>query len=183
LLEYSRVSTQTKPFEVVSLDGVLDEALETLEARLEETGATVTRDPLPEIAADRMQLVQLFQNLIGNGLKFAREDVRPEIRVCAEEGVEGGVTLRVSDNGIGIDPRHVERLFQPFTRLNPRSAYEGSGIGLSICRKIVERHYGTIAVEHRDEPGTTFRVQLPSNGVTPGSSKHGIHKEEQDGSA
>ncbi len=163
LLDYSRVSTQKKPFAQVRLDDVIDDVLETLDTRIEQTNARIIREPLPTIAADPLQLNQLFQNLVGNALKFKKPETRPEITISPAPSVGGTVCIHVADNGIGMDPRHVAKLFQPFTRLNPRSAFEGSGIGLSICKKIVERHHGDIGVECVEGGGCTFIVTLPTD--------------------
>jgi light-regulated signal transduction histidine kinase (bacteriophytochrome) len=115
---------------------------------------------LPEVWGDEGQLRQLFQNLIGNGIKFRRPEEPPRVDVSAERQ-EGGTLFRVSDNGIGIDPRHAERIFSVFKRLHGREEYPGSGIGLSICKRIVERHHGRIWVEPRDTGGTTFAFTIP----------------------
>ncbi len=161
LLDYSRVSSQRRVFGPVNLDTVLDDVLETFDARIVQEGAEIVRHPLPTVAADGVQMNQLFQNLIGNALKF-REAERPaHITVASEPLPDQRVKITVADKGIGLDPSHASRLFQPFTRLNPRMAYEGSGIGLSICRKIVERHGGSISVEGTLGEGTTFVIVLP----------------------
>ena len=150
LLAYSRVGTRAKPFEPVALDAVLDTALNNLRKSIEESGATIEREELPEVEGDDVQLTQLFQNLIGNAIKFRKKDVPLQIRISAERKGNEWV-FGVHDNGIGIEPRFFEHIFEIFRRLHTREEYEGSGMGLAICRKIVERHGGRIWVE------STFR--------------------------
>jgi PAS domain S-box-containing protein len=163
LLEYSRVGTHGKPFESIDCEAVLDRALANLQILLADSGAQVTRDPLPTLSADSVQLVQLFQNLIDNACKF-RDDTTPQIYVSAR--LESGQWLfSVSDNGIGIDPEFAERIFIIFQRLHSREAFPGTGIGLAICKKIVERHAGNIWVESEPSVGTTFYFTIPENGV------------------
>ena len=131
-----------------------------MQATVADSGATVDVGELPEVWGDEGQLRQLFQNLIGNGIKFRRPEEPPRVEVSAErQGRE--CLFRVSDNGIGIDPRHAERIFSVFKRLHGREEYPGSGIGLSICKRIVERHHGRIWVEPRPSGGTTFAFTIP----------------------
>jgi len=121
-----------------------------------------TRDDLPTVAADPTQLTQLFQNLVGNAIKFRRDGVRPEIHVgCRHEG--NARVLYVRDNGIGIDPEHHEKVFQIFQRLHGRDKFAGTGIGLAICKKIVEQHGGRIWIESRPGDGSTFCFTLPED--------------------
>ncbi len=142
LLAYSRVGTQAKPVESVDTSAVVDKVLAALELALRESGGEVTRDGLPTVMADETQFFQLFQNLIGNALKFHGPDA-PRVHVGAERnGSEW--TFSVSDNGIGIEARHAERIFMVFQRLHGRGKYPGTGIGLAIAKKIVERHEGRI---------------------------------------
>ena len=160
LLLYSRVGTKGKPFEPVPLEDVLRDVLANLRVAIAEAGAEVVHDPLPVIQGDRMQLVQLLQNLIGNAIKFRRE-AAPQVRITAEP--QGGRWLiSVSDNGIGIEPQYADRIFMIFQRLHTRDQYPGTGIGLSICKKIVERHGGNISVEPGETGGSTFRFTLPA---------------------
>ncbi len=159
LLAWSRVGTRGLPPEPLPLDDVLDQALSALGADLDECSATVTRDPLPTVYGDPIQLTQLFQNLIGNAVKFAGDEP-PRVHVGAEEAEEGWrVTVR--DNGIGIAPEHRERIFEVFQRLHRQDDYAGTGIGLAICRRIVERHGGQIRVTSEPGQGSTFTVTLP----------------------
>ncbi|HEY9557379.1 MAG TPA: ATP-binding protein [Acidimicrobiales bacterium] len=159
LLSFSRVGRTTDRFTSVDLDAVAARAVATLEHQIQESGATVTVDPLPTITGDATLLETLLQNLIGNALKF-RSDAPPEVHVSARR--EGAVWhLRCRDNGIGIEPQFAERVFVIFQRLNDREAYAGTGIGLALCRKVVEFHGGTIEVEPSDGPGTVIHVTLP----------------------
>jgi signal transduction histidine kinase len=154
LLALSRASRVAKKREKVSLGECVDRALEALAIRMKETAAQVTRDELPEVWGDSTLLTQLYQNLIGNALKFCG-DQPPLIRLTAEEQ-EGYPVFGVKDNGIGIESKYTQQIFQPFRRLHGRAEYEGSGIGLAICRKIVERHGGKIWVESEPGKGAHF---------------------------
>jgi len=160
LLAFSRVGSRGGGFEPTDLDPVLQRALANLEAAIEESGARVTADALPTVRGDAVQLGQLFQNLVGNGVKFRGEDV-PRVHVSAERA-GGEWRLSVRDNGIGIEPEYVERIFVIFQRLHGRAEYPGTGIGLAICKKIVERHGGRIWVESRPGQGSTFYFTLPA---------------------
>jgi PAS domain S-box-containing protein len=162
LLAYARVDTRVKPDRAASCQDALDASLANLETAIAETGARVTHDPLPAVVADKTRLVQLFQNLVGNALKFRRRDVPPRIHVGAKP--DGGQwVLSVRDNGIGISADQFERVFGVFQRLHTRDEYPGTGIGLAICRKIVERHGGRIWVESTVGEGTTFSFTLPAS--------------------
>jgi signal transduction histidine kinase len=137
----------------------LDRALANLRAAVEESAAEIVCEPLPAVWADPTQLTQLFQNLIGNALKFRR--TRPRVHVSAQR--EGLVWLfAVQDNGIGIEARHQERIFAIFQRLHTRQEYPGSGVGLAICKRIVERHGGRIEVESEPGIGSVFRFTMPA---------------------
>jgi light-regulated signal transduction histidine kinase (bacteriophytochrome) len=160
LLSFSRVGSRGGAFEPVELERVLERTLSNLETAIEESGATVTADPLPTVTADPVQLGQLFQNLIGNAVKF-RGEAAPAVHVSAER--RGGEwRFAVRDNGIGIEPEYVERIFVIFQRLHGRAEYAGTGIGLAICKKIVERHGGRIWVESEPGQGSTFFFTLPA---------------------
>lgn len=170
LLNYSRVTTQAKPFERVALDEIVNGVLTDLEARIEETGAHVAVGGLPVVQADSLQMRQLFQNLIGNALKFQREGVIPEVQISARPLDSGDVVdnpvsrqweITVQDNGIGFDDKYAMRIFEVFERLNDRSSYEGTGIGLAVCRKIVERHEGRIYASGSPGEGARFTIVLP----------------------
>jgi signal transduction histidine kinase len=160
LLVFSRVSTQGRQFTRVDLERAANQAMTDLELAIEESGATVEIGDLPAIDADEWQMRQLFQNLLGNALKFRREGVAPVVAIDATV-VDGHLDLTVSDNGIGFDPQYATRIFRAFERLHGRAAYPGTGIGLALCRKIAERHDGTIAAESPSGYGATFRVTLP----------------------
>lgn len=159
LLAYSRVGTQGGAFRSVRVEEPLREALANLQVAVEESGATVEHGPLPEVTADATQLTLLFQNLLGNALKF-RGEAPPVVRVEATLR-HGEWQFSVRDNGIGIPPEFHERVFRVFQRLHTREEYPGNGIGLSICRRIVERHGGRIWVEAAEKEGTVFHFTLP----------------------
>jgi PAS domain S-box-containing protein len=164
LLSLSRVTTRGRPFQRVVLADVIAEVISDLEVRIERSGGQVRVDlgDLPVIDADEIQLSQLFQNLIGNALKFHKNGVPPLVEVYSQCNREQEtVTIYVEDHGIGFDPQYVERIFQPFQRLHGRGEYEGSGIGLAVVRKIVERHSGTINARSSPGEGATFAVTLP----------------------
>ncbi len=162
LLAYSRAGTRGGNFEPTDCGLALEKALENLWTAIEESGAAVTSDPLPTIRADPGLLAQVFQNLVANAIKF-RGDRRPEIHVGASEA-SGEWVFSVRDNGIGIDPKHFDRIFDLFQRLPNTKRCSGSGIGLAICRKIVERHGGRMWVESKPGEGSVFRFSIPSHG-------------------
>jgi signal transduction histidine kinase len=159
LLAYSRVTVQDKVFQEVDCNGVLEEVLNDLQIAVEESRAVVTRDPLPTVLADRVQLGQLFQNLIGNAIKFHGEEP-PRVYVSAERRLNEWL-FSIRDNGVGVDPEYAERIFVIFQRLHNRGEYPGTGIGLAICKKIVERHGGRIWVVSQTGQGATFHFTLP----------------------
>jgi PAS domain S-box-containing protein len=163
LLAYSRIATRGKQFEPVDVNAVLKFVTVNLKKAIAESKAAVTSDALPVVTGDGTQLVQLFQNLIGNALKFRKKDVPPVIRISAERG-EHEWTFGVHDNGIGIEPRFYERIFVIFQRLHTREEYSGTGIGLSICKRIVERHGGRMWVESKPGEGSSFYFTLPAEG-------------------
>lgn len=163
LLAFSRVTTKAQPFVPTDLNKTLDRVMDDLQTRLEETNAVVEADPLPTIDADATQMAQLFQNLIANSLKFGRAGVQPVIRISANRESPNVWRIELSDNGIGFDPRHAEKIFTVFQRLHGRGEYEGSGIGLAICRKIVERHGGSIMATGKPDAGATFTFTLPTH--------------------
>jgi PAS domain S-box-containing protein len=165
LLAYSRVGTRGKPFAPADCNGVLGKALENLKVAIQENGAMVTHDPLPTVMADDTQLMQLFQNLIGNGIKF-HSDQPPRVHVSAARE-DGGWRFAVRDNGIGLDTKYADRIFLIFQRLHTRDEYPGTGIGLAVCKKIVERHGGRIWVESAVGKGATFCFTLPAKGNEP----------------
>ena len=160
LLAYARVDTSGGHFGLVECEEALRQAVANLRMAIAESGTSLTHGALPAIKGDRIQIVQVFQNLIGNAIKFHREGQSPEIRVeCARGDREW--TFSVRDNGIGIEPAYHERIFQVFQRLHGREEYSGTGIGLSLCKKIVERHRGRIWVDSTPGHGSTFHFTLP----------------------
>jgi len=163
LLAFSRVGTRGKKFELSDFTAALGQALTNLTAAIEASGAVVTKDPLPTLKADKSQIVQLFQNLIANGIKFHGEKA-PHIHVGAEQR-EKEWLFSVRDDGIGIDPQYADRIFAIFQRLHTREEFEGTGIGLAICKKTVERHGGRIWVESQPGKGSTFYFTI-ATGVT-----------------
>jgi light-regulated signal transduction histidine kinase (bacteriophytochrome) len=160
VLSFARVGSRTQNFVTVPLAGIVTDVLVDLETRIAEAQATVRFDGLPEIQADPLQMRQLFQNLLANALKFRRPDVAPLISIDGSI-VEDRAMIEISDNGIGFEPQHAERIFGIFQRLHSRAAYEGTGIGLAICRRIVERHHGSVTATGRPGEGATFVVSLP----------------------
>ncbi|HET6569329.1 MAG TPA: GAF domain-containing protein [Rhodothermales bacterium] len=169
LLQYSRVSTNSQNFENVDLNVVVLDVLSDLEVRIKDVNGKVLVQQLPEVEADPVQMRQLFQNLIANALKFHKPEVPPVVKVTAsgyetnlEDSMAGpGCRLEVADNGIGFDPKYADRIFQPFQRLHTRDVYTGTGVGLAICKRIVERHNGSIDVDSSPGEGTTFTITLP----------------------
>ncbi|MFQ5817726.1 MAG: PAS domain S-box protein, partial [Terriglobia bacterium] len=163
LLALSRVSTRGEPFQAVNLSAVIQRALRNLEGALRESRAEVVVTAMPTVVGDAAQLTQLFQNLISNAIKFRAQEP-PRIHASAERNGNEWV-LRVRDNGIGIDMQHADRIFRLFQRLHSKTEYVGTGIGLAICKKVVERHGGRIWVESKPGQGSTFRFTLPEKGV------------------
>jgi light-regulated signal transduction histidine kinase (bacteriophytochrome) len=158
LLIYSRVTTRAKPFEPTDFKTVFDQALANVKMAVEESGALVIHDPLPTAMADASQMVQLFQNLFSNAIKFRKE--KPRITVSAvQKGNEWHFSVK--DNGIGIAPEFMEYIFKMFQREHASAEYPGTGIGLAICKKIVERHGGRIWVESEQGKGSTFYFTIP----------------------
>ncbi len=162
LLAFSRVNTRGKAFAPTDSEMALNRALSNLKIAIEESRAVVTHDPLPMVMTDEPQLVQVFQNLISNAIKFQDQDNTPQVHVSAQRK-NGEWTFVVQDNGIGIDPQHHERIFEIFQRLHTRDEYSGTGIGLAICKKIIERHGGQIWFESKLGQGTTFYFTVPAS--------------------
>jgi signal transduction histidine kinase len=169
LLDYSRVGTRGKELSATDCEDVLAYTLTNLQRSIEESGAAITHSSLPTVMADASQLGQLFQNLIGNAVKF-RGDAPPAVHISAEQK-ENEWLFTVRDNGIGIHPDYAGRIFEIFQRLHSRAEYPGTGIGLAICKKIVERHGGRIWVESEPNSGSTFSFTLPMKIPAPGESK------------
>jgi PAS domain S-box-containing protein len=162
LLTYSRVGRRTEPFSIVDLGSAFDSAVKNLKTVIDENHAVITREDLPAVLADRVQMVQVLQNLISNAIKF-RGNEPPGVHVSADHG-EKEWTVRVRDNGIGIDPRYYDKLFIIFKRLHSREEYPGTGIGLATCKKIVERHGGRIWAESEPGKGSTFCFTIKDRG-------------------
>ena len=160
LLEYSRVETQGEPFDSVDLEQVIEDVRTDLQIQIEQSGAEITTDPLPTVHGDGSQLRQVFQNLLSNAIEYSGEDP-PRIHVSAErEGPRWRISVR--DEGVGIDPDDADRIFEVFQRLHSREESEGTGIGLALCKRIVERHSGEIRVESEPGEGATFSFTLPA---------------------
>jgi len=162
LLEYSRVGTRGKPFIPVNCEHVVEQAMANLKIAIEECNASVSYDVLPTVMGDEGQLVRLFQNLIGNALKFRRDEA-PLVNIVAKRR-NNVVTFSIKDNGIGIDPQHRQSIFEIFRRLHTREEYPGTGMGLAICKKIVERHGGHISVQSQPGQGSTFYFSVDTAG-------------------
>jgi len=161
LLEYSRAGRMQLQSETVDTEGVLEEVTAILKTAIEESHATITRGPLPRVRSDPGQLQRVFQNLVANAVKFRRPDALPLVHVSAEPK-DGGWIFSIRDNGIGIDKDYAGRLFVIFQRLHTRSEYPGTGIGLAICKRVVERLGGRIWFESAPGQGTTFFFTLPA---------------------
>jgi PAS domain S-box-containing protein len=159
LLAYSRVGTRGSDLLDISSEDALGQALFNLRGAIEESSALVTHDPLPTVSADETQLVQLFQNLVGNAIKYQGPGV-PKVHIAVVRSGEKKWTFSVQDNGLGIEPQYFEKIFGMFQRLHKREAFAGTGIGLAICKKIVEQHGGRISVDSKPGQGSTFRFAL-----------------------
>ncbi len=162
LLTYSRVTSRGSPFETVDLNVVLKEVLSDLEVRIEQSQGKIQVGLLPSLQADASQMRQLFQNLLANALKFHRPGIPPQIEVRAIQGKDR-VEIQVQDQGIGFEEKYLDRIFTIFQRLHGRHEYEGTGVGLAVCRRIVERHRGTITARSTPGAGALFLIELPLN--------------------
>jgi len=161
LLKLSQVTMNTRSMELIDLNQIVQEALDNLEVAVEKTQGSVNVGLLPTLESDALQMRQLFQNLIGNALKFHQKGVPPVVFLNSNQDHQGHWVISISDNGVGIDHHKQGQIFRPFERLQGRSEYEGSGMGLAICKKITERHGGNISVFSERNKGTTFQVTLP----------------------
>jgi PAS domain S-box-containing protein len=161
LLNYSRVNTRGQPLQLLSLERVLDEVLTDMEASIEQSGACIEREPLPRVLGDASQLRQVVQNLLSNALKFQPPGQTPRIHVYCEPAEDGRSTLCIADNGIGFDEKYLGKIFNPFQRLHGRETYSGTGIGLAIVKKIIERHGATITANSTPGLGSVFRITFP----------------------
>ncbi len=171
LLDFSRITTRGKEFERVDVNAVVSRVLQDMSLIIQEKRAEITCEPLPSVMGDPSQLARVFQNLIGNALKFCG-DQPPRIHIGVRPSPEGWQFF-VQDQGIGIDPKHGERIFLMFERLHSRSEYPGTGIGLAICKKIIERHGGRIWVESKPGEGATFYFTLPADSLKEGEEASG----------
>jgi len=166
LLEYARMTTEEERPSSIALDEDLEAALTHLDHAIRESGASITHDPLPTLQVDRGQMVRLFQNLIGNAVKYRMPDRPPKIHISAEQtGSEWVISIR--DNGIGFDPKHAVAIFAPFKRLHTAEEHPGTGVGLAICQRIVQAQGGRIWAEARPDEGATFSFTLPVEGAQP----------------
>ena len=165
LLELSRVTTKGEKFETAHLNRIVSEVLVDLEARIQQTRGRVEVQSLPTLLADPLQMRQMFQNLIGNALKFHKENEPPVVRVSSHLGKDGFWEIHVQDNGIGFEEKYLSRIFRPFQCLHGRGEFEGSGMGLAICHKIVARHSGQITARSQPGIGSDFVVTLPARAV------------------
>jgi light-regulated signal transduction histidine kinase (bacteriophytochrome) len=168
LLRYSRIESKGAEFTLTRLDDIVQEATNDLELEVRKVGADVEIGPLPLVIGDPNQLRQLFQNLIANALKYHRPDVTPSIRIYRKDN-NGDCRVFVEDNGIGFDEKYLDKIFLPFQRLHGKHEYPGTGIGLAICQKIVNRHGGTITAVSTPGKGSTFIMTLPVGGERRGS--------------
>jgi PAS domain S-box-containing protein len=172
LLLFSRVNTRGKEFELTDYEAVFATVVGNLQAQIESNKAILTHDPLPKAWADSVQQIQVMQNLIHNGIKFHRDEA-PRVHVSAKEGDDEWV-FSVKDNGIGIEPEYFDRIFLIFHRLNEKDKYPGTGIGLSICKKIIERHGGRIWIESEPGKGSAFFFTIPKNMKEKGEKNEGL---------
>jgi PAS domain S-box-containing protein len=161
LLAYARLTTEEERPVSVALDEDLEAALTHLGQAIVESGASVTHDPMPTLRVDRGQMVRLFQNLVGNAVKYRHRDRAPVIHISAEQKDSEWV-ISISDNGIGFEPKYASAIFEPFKRLHSATEYPGTGVGLAICRRIVQAHRGRIWADSRPGEGTTFCFTLPA---------------------
>jgi len=165
LLEYSRVGTKGGALLETSSEGALEQATLNLHEAIEQSGAQVTHDPLPAVLADKLQLIQLLQNLVGNAIKYHRPGVPPRVHVSsAKEAATGRWRFSVRDNGLGIEAKYFARIFGMFQRLHKRDEFGGIGIGLSICKRIAERHGGVVSIESEPGQGSSFHFTLADGG-------------------
>jgi light-regulated signal transduction histidine kinase (bacteriophytochrome) len=161
LLAYSHIGQQNQGVGQVDLEKILQQVLFNLEIQIQEANIVITHDPLPTIPADKTQMLQLLQNLISNAIKFRREEM-PQIHISARQEPSSWV-IQVSDNGIGMKPELTKKIFAIFQRLHTREEYPGTGIGLAICKKIVQKHRGKIWVDSKPGVGSTFSFSIPLN--------------------
>jgi signal transduction histidine kinase len=161
LLEYSRVTAKAEPPRRVNLTEIVREVLSDLEVSIVQSGGEIQVEELPAVEADPTQMRQLFQNLLGNALKFHKEGEKPVIRVRSNSTGKRKISVVIEDNGIGFDEKYIDRIFSPFERLHGRHEFQGTGMGLANCKKIVERHGGDITAASTPGKGSIFIISLP----------------------
>lgn len=163
LLDYSRIMTKVKEFEEINSEDILEEVIKSLKTTIDENNAVITHDKLPTVIADKGQLLRVFQNLIVNAIKFKKPDEPPRVHIaCRKDEENNEYVFSVTDNGIGIEEQYFDRIFTIFQRLHTRDEYQGTGIGLSLVRRIVERHGGYMWVESEFGVGSTFYFSILS---------------------
>jgi light-regulated signal transduction histidine kinase (bacteriophytochrome) len=163
LLSYSQVDSRARPFADVDCDQAFEEAVGMLDGSIRDAGAAVTHDPMPTVMGDKSQLVQLFMNLVSNAVKYHGTEPPRVHGSAARDG--NGWRFTIRDNGIGIAPKHYDRIFEIFQRLHTRRAYPGTGIGLAVCRRVVQHHGGTIGVRSEPGLGSEFHFTIPDRKV------------------
>ncbi len=164
LLSYSRVTTRAKPMVSCNTQAILEEVLQDMETSIAREQARIITTELPSTYGDATQLRQVIQNLLSNAVKFHAPDRKPEIRIESENITDTHWTMVVQDNGIGFDERYAEKLFHPFQRLHQKDGYKGTGIGMAIVKKILDRHGATVTVNSKPGEGTTFRICFKRGG-------------------
>jgi light-regulated signal transduction histidine kinase (bacteriophytochrome) len=169
LLRLARVTSRAQPFEATDLAKIAETVVSDLETQIARENGVVDVGPLPTIDADPVQMHQLLQNLVSNALKFRHEERAPVVRLSADDADQERVRIAIADNGIGLKEKFGERIFEPFRRLHGRGRYEGTGMGLAIVRKIVERHGGEVSVRSEPGAGSTFVALLPRRHETAAS--------------
>ena len=162
VLAYSQLAATDQPWEPVPLDAVIANVEADLEIVVQQKHAHIEVAELPVVNGAPVLVHQLFYNLVNNALKFSRPGIPPQVRVSAQGAAGGMVEIAVQDNGIGFEPEYAERIFKTFARLHSKDSYEGTGLGLALCKRIVERHGGTIRAESRPEQGAVFILTLPA---------------------
>lgn len=163
LLEYSRIGNKNLEFKPVDGNSIIDQVLESLQSEIEQSSAVILRDRLPTLHGNEVQIGQLFQNLIGNAIKYRHHHVKPQIKITVEQRINFEYLIGIHDNGIGIPSEDFQRIFQVFQRLEHSEEYSGTGIGLAVCQKIVDNHGGRIWVESEENQGTSFYFTLPGD--------------------
>jgi signal transduction histidine kinase len=161
LLQYSKVTTRENSYQAIDMNKMMVEILEILEFQVSRVQGKVVVDNLPHLEVDPMPIRQLFINLLGNALKFHKENVSPVVKVSAQKDGEGYWVMQIEDNGIGFDEKYSERILKPFERLHGMNVYEGTGMGLAICKKIIDHHNGSIEITSQPGEGTCVKIRLP----------------------